>query len=194
MADGVICNRPLTDDEVAALNGARIEWELNEYSVRAGHEPISPVNAYIRLFYAIPDSYIERSIRRLYKRRVAKLKNRPGYVYVCWDRRDDPSLVKIGSTEHTPDRRLTQWRRELGADAGELVLLFAFQARSALFSELVLHEVLRCERIVNRVNRRTGHRLTEYFRIHDVLALRALATLTVRHSNWFVQQAQLRRK
>ncbi len=190
MAGDALCNRLLSAQKLVDLapSFAQLERELRAYE-QSDREPLDPITAYIYLFRAVPDPYIQTSVERLYQQRVCKgvQRIRSGFVYVFWVHNDGPNIVKIGSTEHTPERRVATWRRELGASFEDLSLLFAFETHSALFSEYVLHEVLRCERIVNRVNRRKDRRLTEYFLIKDVRALRKLCKLVVRHTNWFVQ-------
>ena len=190
MTSDALCNRLLSAQELIDLAPrlAQLERELNAHN-RSDDEPLDPISAYIYLFRAVPDPYIEGSIERLYASRARKgsHKLRAGYVYVFWARKDGPNIVKIGSTEHRPDRRVATWRRELGATFNDIVLLFAFQAHSALFSERVLHELLRCERVSNRINRRTQRRLVEYFHIVDVHALRNLCKLVIDHTNWFVE-------
>ena len=106
---------------------------------------------------------------------------RPGFVYVLRDARDEPSLVKIGSTSR-PDveRRLAEHRRALGDRQGRYVgIVFAVATRRPRTLEATAHVLLECAHQPMLFNSVTRTRATEYFLLSNLsrleLLLRALA-------------------
>ena len=157
-------------------------------------EPTDPLEAYEVLFARAPDAYVVQLVRATLERRHAVgwrgavvRERRAGFVYVFWDSRDPPAVLKIGATTlRTPERRVAQWRRELDADeqAAQLTLLFAYGTRAPFLAEQLVHEALSCAQVPLRVNRRTNRRLTEYYRVSDVRALRHFVHAVCRYADY----------
>ena len=163
-----------------------------------GGEPTDPLEAYELLFARAPDAYVQSLVRATMARRRATPRRRgggapsvrerrAGFVYVFWDSRDPSSLLKIGATTlRTPEHRIAQWRRELGArdEQASVTLLFAFGTRAPFLAEQLVHETLSCWHVPLRVNRLTNRRLTEYYRVRDVRALRHFVHAVCRYADY----------
>ncbi len=104
----------------------------------------------------------------------------PGYIYCFHDIGDPPNVLKIGRTSRTPEQRLREWERELAPEPGKsLHLLFAYPTKHNQFAERVVHETLRCENVVNRLNPLTGDELEEFYTIENVMALSIFVRETI---------------
>ena len=162
------------------------------------------------LFLERLDRYIVRSVRRLYTTALERFAAaaaaaavqpetaaagvqpaKYGYLYVFRDARDEEGVYKIGSTQRTAETRVAEWRAQLAAatgqdGAGAVMLVFAQRVPSPLLTtaEKVVHALLFCQWLPRRVNRGTGLRLTEYFAIDDLRALRLLLRAVVEHVTW----------
>lgn len=105
----------------------------------------------------------------------------PGFVYVLRDARDEPSLVKIGSTSRASvEPRLAEHRRALDDRQGRSVgVVFAVATRRPRTLEALAHTLLECAHQPLLFNSVTQTRATEYFSLPNLarleLLLRALA-------------------
>ena len=151
-----------------------------------GMWPMDPVRAYAALFAETLDPYMARRVRGLLNAVVISGK-RTGFVYVFRDERDASGVVKIGSTTaRKPDRRIAQWRRDLmaiGTGSTLIRMLWALPCHDAGLAERVLHALLWCQHVRDRVNVETGRRLVEYFAVDDWPALRTLCRVVCRFVN-----------
>jgi len=113
-----------------------------------------------------------------------------GFIYVFRDLGDPDNIFKIGCTERKPHKRVAEWNRQLAQDVDStlqnVVLLFAYAAFANSFTERVIQETLRCERIGNRLNPITGEELTEFFTIDNFLALKVFLRQTIAYIDDFV--------
>lgn len=180
-------NRPL---DVRAINELRAHLidGLSTYSgvkVREVIEPVQPIGAYALLFAESPNIGIQRRVSRAYSEALSRLPER-GWVYVFRDVRDgDIRIVKIGSTVGPVRRRISQWRRELGAQRDELSALFSVETRDVRLAETVVHRLLFCQWLPKRINLETGRRLVEYFSVAQLPQLRLLVAAVARHVDWY---------
>ncbi len=114
----------------------------------------------------------------------------PGFIYCFHDLADPANVLKIGRTSRRPEQRRAEWERELAPGTGKSVrLLFAYAADCNEFAESVVHEVLRCEHIANRINPLTRKELTEFFSISNVMAASIFVRETLRYVNRFCRRA-----
>lgn len=111
----------------------------------------------------------------------------PGVIYVFRDSSlRDRLVVKIGRTSRTARSRLVEWERELAPQEGEqLQLLFAVPARYHEFAEETIHRTLECERLDKFINRRSGRKLREFFRVEQFMALKLFVLLSVAYTDQF---------
>jgi len=177
-------------------------------------EPVSPFAAYSLLFGEVLSVNIQRRIHALYQSRLAAINAyttgadlqklhgasaallpiEAGHLYVFRDVRDaSPTIVKIGSTRTSVARRIGQWQRDLRATPDELYVLFSVECTDVRFAEALMHTLLFCQWLPKRVNAFNGHRLLEYFSVHDLRALRRLCTAVTRHVDWFMRNKNRRR-
>ena len=161
--------------------------------------PMDPERAYAALFAEALDPYLSQQIQNAYTKTAQSMATgtlslpRPGYVYVFRDDRDPVHVVKIGRTSHTVERRLSEWRIQLGAATpgkSPVNVLFYASTRNPVLSELVLHTLLWCNQLMARVNRTTGRQLIEYYSIHDMQALQRLCQAVTRHVDAFVDRME----
>jgi len=157
-------------------------------------EPARPLVAYTILFGEVPNIGIQRRVRAAY----AAVSRRPhrraerGYVYAFRDVRDgDSAIVKIGSTIHVR-RRISEWRKSLGARDDELALLFSSSTEDVRLAEQLVHNLLYCQWLPKRVRVDTGAPLLEYFAVENLDALRLLIAAVTRHVTWFTQARFIR--
>lgn len=110
----------------------------------------------------------------------------PGYIYCFHDIGDQPNVLKIGRTSRTPEERLAEWERELAPESGQsLIMLFAYHTDCNEFAEDIIHDLLSCRQIHNRINPNTGGELVEFFTIDNALALSIFIRETLRFINQF---------
>jgi len=182
---------PVTDESiVAALERYR------EALVRAAFErttvsrALFPTTVWGALTLHEPDARLVRLVQRAFddeRKRTVRL-DTAGFLYVFRDRRDPPSVVKIGRTDRRPRDRIVEWQRELGdRTRTEVLLLFARATRYNRLAESVVHKVLLCEWVPRRVDSR-GRQLVEYFRVANVLTLKALLIYATAYCDAFGDQ------
>ena len=147
------------------------------------------------MFAGRPSKEIVANVRSLYQRIDPRV-TRIGYVYAFWDFNDPPTTVKIGSTRRRPQKRIAEWRNSLygpllidddGADQkpSSLTMLFAYHCMDARAAEAIVHGILACSRISDRVNVATGEYLTEYFIVPASLRrVKMLVDQVCRHVNF----------
>lgn len=124
--------------------------------------------------------------------------DRRGYIYVFHDLADHSSVVKIGRTVRSPQKRVAEWNRELATEGSarherNVVLLFAYPTLANEFAERVVHEALRCEHIGNRLSVASGNELSEFFRIANFRALKLFLRQTLAYVDRLVAVSARRR-
>jgi hypothetical protein len=122
-----------------------------------------------------PDPRLVKLVERTFEdEKKRSVRDVAGYIYVFRDRRDPSLVVKIGRTERRPRDRIVEWQRELDdRTRDQVLLLFSRPTRYNRLAESVIHKTLLCEWVPRRVDER-GRQLVEYFRIANILALKAL--------------------
>lgn len=110
-----------------------------------------------------------------------------GYIYVFHDLADDADIVKIGKTTQTPEERIKQWEAVLSPEPGRNIrILCAYPTSDASLAELVIHSVMFCERITNRINPQTSSQLVEFYRYHNLMALKKFIAKALIYVDQFV--------
>ena len=159
----------------------------------------NPATAYQMLFFERLDPYIVAAVSRLYAgqgrenvrlcgRVLAGALPRVGFLYVFRHERDSGGVVKVGSTTRTPETRVQEWRTRLqgasGAGNDQVTLLFSQRVPGHLvhFVERVVHALLTCQWVSGRVDRVRGVKLTEYFFVRNLQALRLLLQAAAAHA------------
>lgn len=141
----------------------------------------TPVDYYKACFELEPDPRVFGRVRKMLAREREGIMNGTrqyhesefgGYIYCFHYLADPEDVVKIGRTQREPDQRVREWEHELGAKAGDVVLLFAYRTVANKFAEAVVHAVLTCEHQVARINARTDEVLDEFFRVRNIMALK----------------------
>jgi len=196
--------RELHADALATGGGA---LQRAPSSVASAHPaPTDPLRAFALVFAARLDPYLDARVRATLRQAAARLARAPrppraGHVYVFALRDDAGStaqarVYKLGATaRRTPQQRAAQWRRELALppaerDPGALVPVCAYACHAPFVAERVLHTLLGCEHMALRVNRATGRRLLEFYRLADASALCALVHATARYVDYVVSRAR----
>lgn len=215
MADLGVCRiLPITDPQkLAAINAHRntpafsFVQQLSSRSV----EPLPPIDNYAIVFKLAPDPRINQRIQNLFTQESERImasalpnevvdREQPygdadGYIYIFHDLADPANVLKIGRTVRRPQQRIAEWERELAPDEGKSVyLLAAYPTIANEFAETVLHEVLRCQRIANRINPVTNNELEEFFTIGNLLAAKLLVRQSLRFIDRFIAFWRSRRR
>jgi len=199
-------NTPLvpSDDKVTAVEALRRQLLAQLYTRRLPLvEPMHPLVAYTILFGERPHPSIENAVYSAL-RSPDRVPVR-GHLYIFRDERDaELALVKIGRSNNVA-RRLAEWRHalnggfaavgeeEAGAAATPIVLIFSSSTGDAPLAERILHALLTCQWVPNRVRRATGERLLEYFRVPNLDALRLLTKAVARYASWYAERLLVRR-
>ena len=151
------------------------------------NKQLSPVDVYIVCFKKTPDERIRARVVT-YLRNVAQgivrgeQQCEQGYIYVFHDIGDPNTVLKVGRTSRTPTKRLAEWEKQLAPEAGKsIVLLTAYATCANRIAERVIHELLRCSRVSNRINPLDNNELEEFFEIENVLALALFVRGTINY-------------
>lgn len=200
--------RPFRDENTrAAVLAMRKSHAFSFVSGGTVTVPISPIDAYAVAFGVEPDARISERVQQLFTNEITRIiesklpseiepgdrelpyGDATGYIYILKDLGDtDANILKIGRTRQTPDQRLAQWRAELAPERdgrASIVLISAFETIANRFAEHVVHEILSCHRIANRINPVTNHQLTEFFLIENVMAAMLFLREVARFINAF---------
>ena len=200
-----ICqSRPLRDPRTIAA--VRAHRRTNAFSfvrtpTTAPYNPLPPVDVFAVAFGLAPDPRVAERVETLFTAEATRilqsvpaaeatsddqlLDDERGFIYVFHDAADPPNVLKIGRTHRDPRKRVAEWERELAPEGGKsLRLLAAYPTVANEFSEHVVQEMLRCQRITNRLNPVSNLELDEFFIVENLLALK----LFIRGSLLFIDR------
>jgi hypothetical protein len=195
MTDVVVCeNQPIVDRRV--LSAVRAYRASSAFAfvgrgVRDVTEPLPPVDNFLVCFGVRPDDRVRERVQSIFRDVASALaaneiRCERGFIYVFHDSGDPPNVLKIGRTRRTPTRRLAEWERQLAPEPGKsLRLLSAYATSANRVAERVIHELLRCQRIANRINPIDNNELDEFFTVDNLLALALFIRETLRYIDAF---------
>lgn len=161
---------------------------IDVYTVTFGLEADARVNERVQVLF------IEEARRIMTDARDSPALNNRGFIYIFHDLADPANVLKIGMTYNTLVRH-RQWARALApTDMSSILLLASYPTTSQAFAERVVHEVLRCHRIFNRINPVNNRQLKEFFTIDNLLALKLFLRQSLRYIDTFCAQWRERRR
>src|SRR6056297_1260879 len=198
MDDVLVCKtRPIKDKSVRGAVAAYRKQRQFQF-VGGGRigKALPPVDNFMVALGLQPDERLRARVQDIFAAAGAALlansvRCERGYIYVFHDSGDPANIVKIGRTSRTPGQRLAEWERQLAPEPGKsLRLLSAYPTRANRIAERVVQELLRCQRVENRINPLDNRQLDEFYRIDNVLALALFVRETLRYvDNFCVQVA-----
>lgn len=174
-------------------------------------EPLPPIDNYAVAFKLAPDARVNQRVQQLFAKETERImesalpgetvdREQPygdaaGYIYIFHDLADPARVLKIGRTVRDPRQRMSEWERELAPDEGKSIYLLAAYATIANeFAEAVVHEVLRCHRIANRINPVTNDELEEFFTLDNLMAAKLFVRESLRFIDRFCAHWRARRR
>lgn len=215
MADLGVCRvQPIGEQrKLAAIDAYRRTpaFSFVQQLSASNTEPLPPIDNYAVAFKLAPDPRVNQRVQQLFATESERIMasalpgetvdreqpygDAPGYIYIFHDLADPARVLKIGRTARDPRRRMAEWERELAPDEGKSIyLLAAYPTLANEFAESVVHEVLRCHRIANRINPVTNDELEEFFTLDNLMATKLFVRESLRFIDRFCAYWRARRR
>lgn len=214
--DNVCRTRPIRGaSTIAALRAYRMrpQFKFEKGKAEDDEEALPPIDVFVVSFGLEPDPRVNERVQTLFAREAGRIMSTElsfvddddnnssvygdaaGYLYALHVLSDPANITKIGRTRRDPRKRRSEWELELAPQEGQsVILLCAYPTVANEFAERVIHEVLRCQHVTNRINPLTNDELVEFFVIENLMALKLFLRESLRFIDRYCLYWRGRRK